>query len=245
MAAIATVAGCGRAVLQQQHDAAALDRSAPSCGYDAGTTTVGDAAGGLTLIRVGGGGAFYEVTNGSYWPDISPTWSADCLLVSSSGHLTASLTARFAGNAPTADDHRDALFWGVTGFYPPPPGDPTLFGEGVATLSEVVGVLASSPPGADAPQFMVSGSFDLSVTVGSRTPTAIAIGFTWVRVYRNGDVLQYHVLPGGPELEHMVSVDQSVSGLSGFFRYYAPLTDAPSLGTSFDYPAWIRAHVTW
>jgi hypothetical protein len=253
--AISIVGGCGRVVLQRidggvdgssgQHDATALDRSGPSCEYDADTTAA-DAAQSLG-ISVGGGGAFSEPKGNGHVTNISPTWRADCFLVSSSGHLAASVTATFAGNAPAADDHRDALFWSVTGFYPPPPGDPKLFGEGVLLIGEVAGVVASSPPGADAPRFAVSGAFDLSArpALDSRPPSGIAIGFTWVRVYRKGDLLQYHVFPGGPQLEQWLSVDQPASGVNGFFRYHAPLTDDPSLGSDFDYPAWIHDHVTW
>ena len=226
--------------------AAAVDRSAPSCEYDAGTTAA-DAAQSAKTILVGGGGPFNEPKNDGYVDNIRPAWRIDCFLVSSSGHLTALVTAEFAGNAPTADDHRDALFWSVVGYYPNV--DPTLQGEHSEPLSEIVGVVASSPPGAESPQFAVSGSFDLSVQggVGWKPLVGIGIGFTWVRVYRKGDVLEYHVLPGGHQMEQLppLAFDQPVTSFSGSFLYYAPLTDDPSLGSSFDYPSWIRAHVTW
>ena len=66
LAAISAVGGCGRVVLEgvggvdgssAQHDVAALDRSAPSCEYDADTTAA-DAARSVKSIRVGGGGPF-------------------------------------------------------------------------------------------------------------------------------------------------------------------------------------------
>jgi hypothetical protein len=251
LAAISTAGGCGRPAnpgveggdgAADHHDAGTLDGSAPSCKYDAGTTGVD--AGEVSSIFVGGGGPFNEPTNDGYVDSIRPTWRTDCFVVSSSGHLSGAVTAEFAGNAPTADDHRDALFWIAVGFYPNI--DPMLPGEVVKPLSEIAGVVASSP-GADSPSFALDGSFDLSVPAdpGSKPLTAIGIGFTWVRVYRNDDALMYHVLPAGhPMQSPPISFDQPFNH-TGSFLYYAPLADDPSLGSSFDYPAWIRAHATW
>lgn len=187
--------------------------------------------------------AFNEPMNDGYAKDITPTWSSDGMTISSSGHLTGSITTTFAGAAPAADEHKDVLFWNVVGDYPE---------EGDAQsipLSETFGVVSSSTSDDGSAVFALDGAFDpTSRGAENARLFEIDVGLTWVRVYRKSSVLQYQVLPGWRqafESLHQLVWDQTATGLNGPFGYYAPLSDGPALGAAFDYPSWIRAHVIW
>ena len=75
------------------------------------------------------------------------------------------------------------------------------------------------------------------------------MGFTWVRVYGDGSgPVQYQVFPGNrvtTDASPDVAWDRPATDSSGPLDYYAPLRDDSSLGGDFDYPGWIRQHVTW
>ena len=72
-----------------------------------------------------------------------------------------------------------------------------------------------------------------------------SIGLNWERVYRTGDAFQYQVLAGDARTGGSpLSFDEPAS-VGGPFEYLAPIADDPSLGSDFDYPSWIRVHVTW
>ncbi len=187
--------------------------------------------------------AFNEPMNDGYAKDITPTWSSDGMTISSSGHLTGSITTTFVGIAPTADEHKDVLFWSVVGDYPEE-GD----AQSIA-LSETVGVVSSSTSDDGSAVFALDGAFDPTIrgAEGARL-FEIDVGLTWVRVYRKSGVLLYQVLPGWRqafEPVHQLVWDETATGLNGPFGDYAPLPDGPALGMAFDYPSWIRAHVVW
>ena len=101
-----------------------------------------------------GARAFNEPLNAGYVRDVVPTWHTDDLTISSIGQIAGSMRAAFAGNAPTSDEHRDVLFWNVTGLYlAPPTGD--VFR---VSLSDVDGVVASASPDPVAVVFRLAGS---------------------------------------------------------------------------------------
>jgi hypothetical protein len=203
-----------------------------------------DDAGGVLVRDVGlvlGMMAFNEPMNDGFVHDLVPSWSSDGLTFSGSGHLTGSVTLTAAGPTPAADQWRDVLFWNVNGEFP--------FGQDsqFLPLSLIVGVIASTSTASTA-TFSVDGALDLSGQgAGGGTAHALAFALTWVRVYRSGADLQYQVLPGWRDAGDgsTLSWDRSTGPVSGPLGYYAPLADSPALGSDFDYPSWVRAHVTW
>lgn len=189
--------------------------------------------------------AFNEPMNDGYMKDIIPSWNTNDLTISSSGSIKVSLVVIFAGSAPTADEYKDVLFWNVVGYYP------STLDTQLVPLSDTLGVLASAPSDRSSSVFSLDGSFSLQTQGPADTGqlAAVAVGFTWVRVYRDtGGIMRYQVFPGtqaAPDPSQEVRWDGGAASGSGSFSYYGPLEDGPSLGRSFDYPSWIRQHITW
>ena len=244
--------GCGRMAPGQPRDTDAgpsqpsVGRAAPgqpfADGSDAGPSEGSADTSFRDVALVLGTMAFNEPMNVGYFSDRTPTWSSDGLLFAPSGRLSGFVTVTAAGPVPNADAWRDVLFWNVVGEFP--------FGQDdsqILPLSPIAGVAASTSEAARA-TFSIQGAFDLSVTGGEGTPPmTIEFALTWVRVYRSSGTLQYQVLPGWRDAGDgsLVQWDRSTGSVSGPLGYYAPLMDSPGLGSDFDYPSWIRAHVSW
>ncbi|HEY7373479.1 MAG TPA: hypothetical protein VIF57_15065 [Polyangia bacterium] len=224
-------------------EAATSDGDPAACQNESSDASPRDAASSVRVI-LAAGGAFNEVTNSGYDGSVSPSWRARCFLVSPSGHISASVATTFAGRAPSADDHRDFLFSAVTGIYAA--GNPEATGVLLRRLAAISGVASSTRD--DPPVFAVDVAFDPDApgAVGSGPLDEIDIGFTWVRVYRTASGLAYQVLPGTSRIAPpSLAFDQPAS-VGSSFDYYPAISDNPSLGGGdFDYPAWIRDHVTW
>jgi hypothetical protein len=241
LATLATLAwGCGRSSIDassagngQAPQDAGLDRAASD---DAPSDV---AVRGVEVIL--GMMAFNEPMNAGYVRDLVPSWRSDGLTFASSGRVTGVVTMTAAGSPPTGDQWRDVLFWNVVGEF-------SFCGDAVfIPLSPITGVVAStSAPGTAT--FTVDAAFDLTVIGPDGTlANALAFAVTWVRVYRTGAALQYQVLPGARSEGDLSSVswDRATGPVSGPLSYYTPLSGERALGSDFDYPSWIRTHVTW
>jgi hypothetical protein len=232
----AVLAGCGAPALAPGDGGA----DAPAV-PDAASAEVGGLADLNSLV---GTMAFNEPMNDGFDRALVPTGSSPGVFASPDGHITATIATSFVGPLPDADQRREVLFWNVSGQFP--------FGRDAAqtiAMSATEGVGATSADDRTA-TFTIEGTFDPGVRSASGAgPFEIDVGLTWVRVVKKSGVLSFQVIPGWREsfsLEHQVSWDGAPHAADGPFGYYAPLTDdTPGLGASFDYPAWIRAHVTW
>jgi hypothetical protein len=218
-------------------DAAIADASLDSLSTD------GDAAVGGTIPVIVGSMAFNEPLNDHFSRDFTPTWHSDDLKISSAGLISANVTTIFAGDQTSVQEHRDVLFWNVTGMV-------ASGGDWLQiSLSETLGTIPSAV-GDTSVVFTVDGSFQLMPQeLGSGMLSKILVGFTWVRAYRAADGgTSYQVFPGDRSAFYTpspVGWDQ-VASLEGQFEYYGALMDSPSLGGGdFDYPSWITTHVVW
>jgi hypothetical protein len=65
--------------------------------------------------------AFNECANVGFSVSVPVTWQSSGMLVSSSGHLTATISTNYGGPSVEADERRDVLFWAIEADYPEPP----------------------------------------------------------------------------------------------------------------------------
>lgn len=240
------LAGCGSRALVPRDGGGDAPATPEAASEAAPSQTDGAAEAAPSLARMRstvGTMAFNEPMNDGFERDLIPTWSSPGVRASADGRITATIATSFVGPLPDADQRREVLFWNVTGQFPS--GQDA---ESIA-MSEVYGVVATSSNDRSA-AFFIDGAFDPTVRSGAGdVPFELDVGLTWVRVVKKSGVLIFQVLPGRRDAfspDHQLGWDDTPQALDGPFGYYGPLTDdTPGLGTSFDYPAWIRAHVTW
>jgi hypothetical protein len=188
--------------------------------------------------------AFNECANVAFSALIPVGWQSSGMLMSSSGHLRATIATSYGGPPVAAEPRRDILFWSVLATYAAGP-----YGDTRSAYDGPVGVLASSADVTSA-SFAIDGDFAVPTLRDSTDEPLLSVEavLTWVRAYRTSGALTFHVFPGRVERGIPLVWDELSPPLNASFGYYAPISEStvvPGGCGEFNYPAWIQANVTW
>ena len=207
----------------------------------------GDGTGGLKNIPVYVGGmAFNEGNNDGFDQRQIVSWESKNLRITGKGRVAGTFRTHYAGPVTADALIKDVLFFRVDAVYIwPRQGDRMN-----QALSKVIPVVALRSTTRLA-TFVLRGAFRIpqltKETDGGMPLKEIQLNFTWVRVYRKGRGLAFHIFPGDargyyPDIRDTpeVRIDQPAKRLRGRFGYYELLQGSPFETNDFDYPRWIK-----
>lgn len=171
------------------------------------------------------------------------TWKSEDLVLTTSGTFSGEFKVRYEGPSVAYPRVLDVLFVQIQGEYLGVPLGDRYF----EPLTEIIPVVAYRSSARSA-KFNVTGSFRIPDLDNAGSPLVkLWFNLTWVRVYRAGDGLAFHVLPGDanryfPDIPQ-ASFDQPPGLITGRLAYYQVLVGRGFKKTLYNYQKWIRTYL--